>query len=144
MTNSTSSQPPVADEPVSAANAPVSFGVFNPQGKVVLGLSSQQLADDLAHVLNGHGWPEEAVESFMPPGTEGELAQMAESASPLADFGYERTLLNRYRDMSHRGYRWLLVTVDDLDHATRLAAIAKQHGAEMAVYYRRFTIEDLI
>jgi len=73
-----------------------------------------------------------------------QLERMSESASSLADFGYERTLLNRYVEMSRRGVRWLLVTVDDLDHANRMADIARRHGAETAVYYRRFTTEDLI
>lgn len=143
MTNPDPSTP-TSDEPVTAENAPVSFGVFNPVGKVVVGLPSQDQLDAVAHALAAEGWQAEDVVEFIPPGAEEDISKMADSASALADFGYERTLLNRYRDMTHRGVRWLLVTVEDLDHAQRLAAIAKAHGAEMATYYRRFAIEELI
>lgn len=143
MTNADTSTP-TSDEPVTAENAPVSFGVFNPTGKVVLGLPSQAQAEALTAALLEDGWPAEDVVSFMPPGTEGDLSQMADSASAVADFGYERTLLNRYRDMTRRGVHWLLVTVNDLEHAQRLAALAKANGAEMATYYRRLVTEELI
>lgn len=143
MTNADTSTP-TSDEPVTAENAPVSFGVFNPQGKVVLGLPSQAQAEALAADLLEAGWPADDVVAFMPPGTGGDLSKMAESASAIADFGYERTLLNRYRDMTQRGVHWLLVTVKDLDHAQQLATMAKAQGAEMATYYRRFATEELI
>lgn len=142
--STTSSSTPDTGAPVMADNAPVSFGVFNPQGQVVLGLPTQQQTEDLAVALVDAGWASDKVVAFMPYGSVAQLERMTESASPLADFGYERTLLNRYLDMSRRGFRWLLVTVDDIDHANRMAEIARQHGAETAVYYRRFSTEDLI
>ncbi|WP_422017955.1 hypothetical protein [Roseateles sp.] len=144
MTTTTPSNATDTGAPVMADNAPVAFGVFNPQGQVVLGLPTQQQADDLVAALLAAGWTPDTVVAFVPYGSVAQLERMSESASSLADFGYERTLLNRYVEMSRRGVRWLLVTVDDLDHANRMADIARRHGAETAVYYRRFTTEDLI
>lgn len=151
MPTSPSTQPAAADrpvaapgEPVSAGNAPVAFGAFNPQGQVVVGLPSQQQADALSRALLEAGWAADRVVAFVPYGSVQQLERMAESAGPLADFGYERTLLNRYLDLSRRGCRWLLVTVDNLAHANEMADIARRHGALTAPYYRRFMIEDLI
>jgi hypothetical protein len=145
MSPSTSDQVPAATgEPVMADNAPVEFGAFNPQGQVVVGLPTQEQLETLVDALREAGWAQDQVVAFVPYGSVEQLERMAESASALADFGYERTLLNRYRDMSRRGSRWLLVTVDNLGHANDMADIAKRHGAQTAAYYRRFMIEDLI
>ncbi|MFO1338469.1 MAG: hypothetical protein U1F53_09555 [Burkholderiaceae bacterium] len=136
--------PSSAEGPVTAANAPVSFGVFNPRGKVLIGLGSDERRRALRQDLHEHGWADEDMVLFVPDEGATELEHMVASAGPLAEFGYERMLLSRYLELTQRGVCWLLVKVDGPEQAARLTELARQHGAELAVHYRRFTIDELI
>ncbi len=130
-----------ADE---AAALPVSFGVFKPVGHVMMGLPTQARVDALVLALQGAGWPDAGVRQFSPRESVQEMRTMVDSAGPLAGFGYEITLLKRYLALAEQGYRWLLVQADSTEQATAAAALASASGATLAVYYRRFTVEELI
>jgi len=69
---------------------------------------------------------------------------MVDRVGPLAGVGYEITLLRRYVALTERGYRWLLVQVDDSQRAVAAAALARACGATVAVHYRTLVEEDLI
>jgi hypothetical protein len=129
---------------MAADTLPTSFGVFKPVGCVMIGLPTQAQADALVAALHDAGWASAAVLHFSPRESVSELQAMVDNAGSMAGFGYEITLLRRYLALALEGYRWLLVKVDDGDHAARSSELAQGCGATVAVYYRTLTIEELI
>lgn len=125
-------------------SVPTSFGTFKPVGHVMMGLPTQALADSLMSALHDAGWDEDAVLHFLPQDGVTELQALVDNAGVLAGFGYEITLLRRYLELARDGYCWLLVKVQDSDHATAAAEVARTGGATLAVYYRALTVEELI
>ena len=110
----------------------------------MMGLPTQSQSDALAVALHGAGWRNSALLHFTPRESTSELEAMVNNASALAGFGYELTLLRRYLALSKEGYRWLLVKVDDSQHAAAAAEVARGCGATLAIHYRTFTVEELI
>ena len=133
-----------AIDTIDADNVPTSFGVFKPVGHLMVGVPAQEQADRLEAALRTAGWPPGAMHHFVPRESVAELAAMVDNAGAMAGFGYEITLLRRYLSLAEQGYCWLLVKVSDSEHAGSAAETARSHGAVLAVYYRRFTVEDLI
>lgn len=127
-----------------ADDLPTSFGVFKPVGHVMMGLPSQAQLTALVTALGDAGWPGSAVRQFSPLESAAELQAMVDKAGALAGFGYEITLLRRYVSLTAEGYRWLLVKVDDTEHAAAAAQVAKDCGATLGVYYRTLLVEDMI
>ena len=135
---------PGLDRTLHADSLPTSFGVFKPVGHVMVGLPTQVHIDKLVAALLGAGWTDGAVRQFTPSESTAELETMVEHAGAMAGFGYEITMLRRYLALAQQGYRWLLVKVNDSEHAASLATRARSCGAVLAVYYRRFTVEELL
>jgi hypothetical protein len=129
---------------LTAETVPTSFGVFKPVGYVMLGLPNERPLDGLVAALHAGGWHGDDVLHFTPRETVSELEAMVAQAGPMAGFGYEITLLRRYLELARAGQRWLLVKVDDTDHAAVAADIARGCGATLAVHYRTLTVEELI
>ncbi|MFN0182982.1 MAG: hypothetical protein ACKVQR_04100 [Aquabacterium sp.] len=127
-----------------AAELPTSFGVFKPVGHVMTGLQAQGQMDALVSALHAAGWPAASVRQFSPRESLSQLRAMVDNTGPLANFGYEITLLRRYVALTEEGYLWLLVKVEDSEHAAQAAALARACGATVAVHYRTLTVEDLI
>ena len=141
---SASPEPPGAEHARDSDSLPTSFGVFKPVGHVMVGVPTQAHVNSLVAALQGAGWAEDAVLPFTPRESAAELEAMVDNAGAMAGFGYEITMLRRYLALAQQGYRWLLVKVDDSEHAAAVAAKARECGAVLAVYYRRFTVEELI
>ena len=133
-----------ARDTASADNVPTSFGVFKPVGYVMVGLPTQNQSDALVIALHGAGWLGASVLHFTPRESIAELHALVNNASSVAGFGYEITLLRRYLALAKEGYRWLLVKVEDSEHAAAAAEHARHCGATLAVYYRTFTVEELL
>jgi hypothetical protein len=129
---------------VDTDDLPTSFGVFKPVGYVMIGLPTQGETDTLVSALQGAGWPSGEVRQFIPRESVAEMEALVENAGTLAGFGYEITLLRRYLALARQGELWLLVKVDDTDHATQAADLARECGATLAVHYRLLTVEELI
>ena len=129
---------------MAADSLPTSFGTFKPVGHVMMGLPTQAQVDALATALHASGWARAGVLHFTPKEEVHELQALVDNAGAMAGFGYEITLLRRYLDLAKLGYRWLLVKVDDADHAAAACEIARTSGATLAVYYRLLTVEELI
>lgn len=129
---------------LNADTVPTSFGVFKPVGYLMVGVPTQAQVDALQAALLAAGWPLGELQHFTPRESVPELAAMVDNAGAMAGFGYEITLLRRYLALAEQGYRWLLVKVSDSEHAASATETARAHGAVLAVYYRRFTVEDMI
>jgi hypothetical protein len=132
------------DDSLAADTAETSFGVFKPVGSVMVGLPTSAQAAALVKDLQQAGWSSSALSHFKQADSVAELEQMVNQAGPMAGFGYEITLLRRYLTLAREGVQWLLVKVDDGDHAALAAEKARGRGALLAVYYRTLIEEDLI
>lgn len=121
---------------------PTSFGVFKPVGHVMVGLPTQSRLNSLVVALHGAGCPLVAMRQISPSVVE--MQAMLDNAGLMAGFGYEIQLLRHYMDLTEAGYFWLLVKVDDMEHATAAAEVARGCGATLANYYRSLTVEELI
>ena len=142
--NPVDTSPDTRADTIDADSVPTSFGVFKPVGHLMVGVPTQAQSDSLEAALHAAGWPAEAVRHFVPRESVAELAAMVDNAGAAAGFGYEITLLRRYLALAEQGYAWLLVKVSDSEQAASAAETARSHAAVLAVYYRRFTVEDLI
>lgn len=129
---------------MEADSLPTSFGTFKPVGHVMMGLPTQAQVDALATALHTAGWPGTGVLHFTPKEEVQELQALVDNAGAMSGFGYEITLLRRYLELAKLGYRWLLVKVDDADHAAAASEMARTNGATLAVYYRLLVVEELI
>jgi hypothetical protein len=136
--------PVVMSDTLAADTIPTSFGVFKPVGWVMVGFPMQAQADVLVAALHGAGWASAAVLHFKPRESVAELRAMVDNAGSMAGFGYEITLLRRYLALAQEGYCWLLVKVDNVEHAAKAVAVARECGAKLAVHYRMLTVEELI
>jgi len=121
-----------------------SFGVYKPVGHVVISFPSAQQAEAARAAIANE--PELAVDAirFM---TDKQMIEQIDrdllDASPLANFGQELNLVKAQRELAQLGYHWLIVRAEG-ELPARVAAIAKEHGAERAQRYGRLVIEELI
>ena len=130
--------------PTSMTELPTSFGALKPVGHVLIALRTMQQQSILEVALLEEGWPREQVAEFKPRDSVQELTALVEKAGAMAGFGYEITLMRRYLELARDGHHWLLVRVDDDAKAQRVGELARLYGASAAVYYRTFTIEELL
>ena len=129
---------------VDKDDLPTSFGAFKPVGHVMLGLQTPEQVAQVTAALKAAGWADGAIVPFAPRESVAELKSLIENASGLAGFGYEITLMRRYLDLARQGCHWLLVHAEETEAAEQVGAIARQHGALLAVHYRKMTIDELI
>ncbi len=127
-----------------AETLPTSFGVFKPTGHVMMGLPTQVHIDALVAALHGIGWSASGIRQFSPRESVAELRSMIDNAGLLAGLGYEITLLKRYLTLAEQGTMWLLVQADNSERAATIAEAGRSCGANLAVYYRTLTVEELI
>lgn len=143
MTPTAVAEAPAAG-PLTIEHVPTWFGLFKPVGWLMVGLPSPAQAEALEQALHRAGRTETNVLRFNPGESEAQLKAMTDDPGPLAGFGYEITLLRRYVELAQHGYGWRLVKVNDDEQATRVATIARECGATLAVHYRLLTVEELI
>lgn len=125
-------------------DAPTSFGSFKPTGHVMVGLPDADQRDALATALVAAGWAADRVQVFNARETADQMQALIDNASPLAGFGSEIGMMRRYLEETRRGTRWLLVRAEQEEELQRLARIARNHGARLAVSYRTLVVEELI
>lgn len=121
-----------------------SFGVFKPEGHVVVSFPSAGQADAAAQALQALRLPDGGLQRLSDREMLERLDDDLRHASPLAAIGQEMNLAKAQRELAARGYHWLVVRADDDALARRLAELVRPHGAERAQRYGRFLIEELI
>ncbi|MBL8278330.1 MAG: hypothetical protein JNL93_16650 [Pelomonas sp.] len=125
-------------------DAPRSFGVFKPVGHVVISFPREEQADRASEALAGLGLAPGAVRHYSDREMLRQIDQDVANASPLASIGQEMNLVLAHRALAEKGYHWLLVYAGDDEQASRIAAVARDCGAERAQHYGHFIIEELI
>ena len=132
------------DASPAPAETPRSFGVFKPVGHVVISFPQESQADRAADALAGLGLAPGAVRHYSDREMLHQIDQDMAHASPRASVGQEMNLVRAHRVLAEKGYHWLLVYAADDEQAARIAAVARNCGAERAQHYGRFIIEELI
>jgi hypothetical protein len=123
---------------------PQSLGAFKPVGHVLMGLHSEDDARGAVEALRHAGFAQADIIDFDSAEYSGHMERMIDHASDFAGFGYEITLMRRYRQLCAGGCRWLLVYAPEEDAAQRVADVARRFHALTAVKYHRLAEEDLI
>ncbi len=123
---------------------PQSFGAFKPVGHVVLAFADDAAAGRARQALLQAGFEAEDVLAYSAAEEHNEMVRMLQHASDFAGFGYELTLMRRYKALAERGASWLIVYAPEDEQAGRVAAVARQQGALLAEKYHLLVIEDLV
>ena len=129
---------------LTKADHPQSHGAFKPIGHVMVALRDEALAGATTRALLDAGFEDEDILQYSAGEERAEMEGMIDHASDFAGFGYEITLMRRYQALAREGCSWLLVYAPDEPHTRRVAEVAQQNGALLAVKYNRLVIEDLI
>ena len=123
---------------------PQSFGAFKPVGHVVVAMPDDDRAAAAVQALRAAGFEPGDILEYTAAEEDDEMDRMLRNASDLAGFGYEVSLMRRYQELAKDGASWLIVYAPEDDRASRVAEVARTHGALMAEKYHRLVIEDLI
>jgi hypothetical protein len=136
----------MAAKRMTKADHPQSFGAFKPVGHVVLAMPDDERAAAAASALRAAGFEAEDILQYTAAEEDDEMDRMLADAAAggVAGFGYEVSLMRRYQELAKEGASWLIVYAPEDDKASRVAEVARTHGALMAEKYHRLVIEDLI
>ena len=129
---------------MTKADHPVSFGAFKPVGHVVVALPDEARAQAATAALYAAGFDEEDVLHYSADEEGSEMSRLLDRASSFAGFGYEVTLMRRYKVLAGEGCAWLLVYAPNESHASLVADVARRFDARLAEKYHRLVVEDLI
>ena len=129
---------------LTKADHPQSHGAFKPVGHVMVALRDEELADATSRALQQAGFEQDDILHYSAGEERAEMEAMIDHASDFAGFGYEITLMRRYQALAREGCSWLLVYAPNEAHTRRVAEVARQQGALLAVKYNRLVIEELI
>ena len=129
---------------MTKADHPQSFGAFKPVGHVVVAMPDDARAAAAVRALRDAGFEADDILEYTAAEEDDEMDRMLQNASDLAGFGYEVSLMRRYQELAKDGASWLIVFAPEDDKASRVAEVARAHGALMAEKYHRLVIEDLI
>jgi hypothetical protein len=129
---------------MTKGDRPHSLGTYNPVGHVLVALPSEAMAQEARQALREIGFDDEDLLLYSAEEEREQMDAMLSHASELAGFGYEVTLMRRYRELAREGCGWLLVYAPDAPHAERVAEVAQRFGARCAVKYHWLVVEDLL
>ena len=129
---------------MTKADHPQSLGAFKPVGHVVIAMPDDGSAAQAVQTLRMQGFDADDILAYTAAEEDDEMDRMLQHTSDFAGFGYEVTLMRRYKELAARGASWLIVFAPEDDHAERVATVARQHGALLAEKYHRLAVEDLL
>lgn len=129
---------------MTKADHPQSLGAFKPVGHVVVAMPDDTRAARTVQALLAQGFERDDILEYTAAEENDEMDRMLQYTSDFAGFGYEVTLMRRYKELAGQGASWLIVFAPEDDQAERVAAAAREHGALLAEKYHRLVIEDLI
>jgi len=129
---------------MTKADHPQSLGAFKPVGHVVVAMPDDARAARAVQALLAQGFERDDILEYTAAEENDEMDRMLQYTSDFAGFGYEVTLMRRYKELAAQGASWLIVFAPEDDQAERVAAAAREHGALLAEKYHRLVIEDLI
>jgi hypothetical protein len=129
---------------MTKADHPQSLGAFKPVGHVVIAMPDDASAAQAVQALRQQGFDADDILVYTAAEEDDEMDRMLQHTSDFAGFGYEVTLMRRYKALASRGASWLIVFAPEDERAERVATVARLHGALLAEKYHRLVIEDLL
>ena len=129
---------------MTKADHPQSLGAFKPIGHVVVAMPDDDRAALAVRELLAEGFDRDDILEYTAAEENDEMDRMLQHTSDFAGFGYEVTLMRRYKELATQGASWLIVFAPEDVQAERVAVAARRHGALLAEKYHRLVIEDLI
>lgn len=129
---------------MTKADHPQSLGAFKPVGHVVVAMPDDRAAAAAVQALLQQGFEREDILEYSAAEENDEMDRMLQHTSEFAGFGYEVTLMRKYKALAAEGASWLIVFAPEEEQALRVAETARAHGALLAEKYHRLVIEDLI
>jgi hypothetical protein len=123
---------------------PQILGTFKPVGHVIVALPDDDAARAAAKALHDAGFEKDDVLQYSADEELMQMDEMLDHASDFAGFGYEITLMRRYRELAQQGAGWLLVFAPDDAKTDKVADVAQRFGALAAEKYHRLVVEDLL
>ena len=123
---------------------PVSFGVFNPVGHLVVSFPDDESASTAAGALRDAGFEDEDILQYSAREESEAMSRMLDGITGAAGFGHEVTLMRRYKSLADQGCGWLVVYAPEKERCEKVVAVARQHNARLAEKYGRLVIEDLL
>lgn len=123
---------------------PTSFGVFKPVGHVLIQFANLRDVEGAADAMQRIGIAVEDMTLYTPRQMLAQVDKEMEAASGLAAIGQELNISKAHRTAAQMGHHWLLVRVEDGEHARRAVDAVRPWHAERAQHYGRFIIEELI
>jgi len=119
-------------------------GILNPIGHVVVALKDDAVAAQAVDALRGAGFGPDDMLAYLASEATPRLRERVRTASQVAGFGYEITLMRRYLAYAEEGAGWLIVFAPDDATVERVVEVCKCFGALCAVRYHRLASEDLL
>ncbi|MBX3606747.1 MAG: hypothetical protein KF788_15825 [Piscinibacter sp.] len=129
---------------MTKADHPHSLGAFKPIGHVVVAMPDDDSAAAAVRALLQQGFERDDVLEYSAAEENDEMDRMLQHTSDFAGFGYEVSLMRKYKALAADGASWLIVFAPDDEQAGRVAATVRGHGALLAEKYHRLVIEDLL
>lgn len=129
---------------MTKADHPQSLGAFKPIGHVVVAMPDDTRAGAAVRSLLEQGFERDDILEYTAAEENDEMDRMLQHASDFAGFGYELTLMRKYKSLAERGASWLIVFAPEDEAAARVALAVRDHGALLAEKYHRLVIEDLL
>ena len=129
---------------MTKADHPQSLGAFKPVGHVVVAMPDDTSAAKAIDSLRQQGFEADDILAYTAAEEDDEMDRMLQHTSDFAGFGYEVTLMRKYKELAGRGASWLIVFAPEDEQAERVAQAVRGHGALLAEKYHRLAIEDLL
>jgi hypothetical protein len=129
---------------LTKAERPQILGTFKPVGHVIVALPNDEQATAASQALRDAGFQADDILQYTADEERLQLDDMLDHASDFAGFGYEITLMRRYKELAEQGAGWLLVYAPDDDKTEKVADVAQRFGALAAEKYHRLVVEDLL
>ena len=129
---------------MTKADHPQSLGAFKPTGHVVVAMPDDDRAAAAVRALRGQGFEPDDILEYTAAEENDEMDRMLQHASDFAGFGYEVTLMRKYKALAADGASWLIVFAPEDEQAERVASAVREHGALLAEKYHLLAIEDLL
>lgn len=123
---------------------PMAYGVFKPQGHVVIAFATDANARGAMSALLGNGFASDDLRFYTPEQMKQQADDDIAHAGFLASVGQELNLVKAHRDLAEKGCSFLIVRAEGDAATERVARVARRFDAERAQKYGRFIVEELI
>lgn len=126
------------------ANPPMSFGVFKPQGHVLIGFDTAAQSQAAVTALLAQGFTDEDITQYSALEMKTQARANLLTASPLASVGQELNLVKAQLALAEQGCSFLVVRAAGTEKVAYVTEISRRLQAKSAQRYGILIVEELI